>query len=70
MSSNVNYIKGLDRIIIVFVGIVSFFYFLETFNLLETLFGFTILVVSLCSFTRFIRWAIPWIKQGFLDEEE
>ena len=70
MSANVNYIKGLDRIFIVLAGIVSIVHFFETFNLLGSLIGFVVTVVCFCTLTRLIRWAIPWIKQGFLDEEE
>ncbi len=69
MSTKINYIKGLDRAIIVLVSLVSIFYFLETFDPLGALLGFILSIVCLCSLTRFVRWAIPWVKQGFLDEE-
>ena len=70
MAPNINYIRGLDRIIVVFLTIVFVLYFFETLDFFGTLFGFILSVVFFCGMTRFFRWAIPWIKEGFLEEDD
>jgi len=64
----INWIQGLDRFFIVFFALDAALYLVGSFDIIGSMFIFAGGAGFCCGSTRFLKWAIPWITQGFREK--